>query len=75
MEPTEHCAKLRELIIDRKKPSFETSLSKQDILKTKPFFKQMNHNQQLASIKVCYSIKDTEFFFIFFTYISEFDGS
>ena len=57
MEPTEHAAKLRELIIERRKPTFERALSKQYILKVKTFLKSLNQNQQLASIKVCLELK------------------
>ena len=52
MEPTSHAAKLREIIIDRKRPSFEKALPRESILKVKPFFKNLNKCQQLASIKV-----------------------
>jgi len=44
-------AALRSFIIDRVAPEFDSSLSKQNILKTKSLFKNLNQSQQAAILK------------------------
>ena len=51
MIPNERCERLRSFIIDKRMPEFETSLSKQSILKTKNYFKKLNTSQQAAILK------------------------
>jgi hypothetical protein len=51
IEPNEHAAKLREIIIDKKKPEYEKSLPKDYILKMKPYFKNLNKHQQFSIVK------------------------
>ncbi len=43
--------KLRECIIEKRAPTFQTSLPKQDILKTKDLFKKLNQSQKAAILK------------------------
>lgn len=45
-------SRIREYIIDKKTPEFEKVLPKQNILKTKSFFKTLNQSQQAAILKV-----------------------
>lgn len=46
------CVRLRSLLIDRVKPTFEPTLPKHYILKNKPILKKLNTSQQAAVIKV-----------------------
>lgn len=52
MDSNEYSTNLREFIIDKKQPTFESGLNKDIVLKTKHLLKDLNKNQQLAVIKV-----------------------
>jgi len=49
--PSEMSAKLRSWIIDKKTPTFQATLPKQDILRTKELFKKLNQSQKAAILK------------------------
>lgn len=49
---TQKHGNLRSYIIDRVPPEFEKVLPKQDVLKTKSLFKNLNQSQQAAILKV-----------------------
>lgn len=66
MSAEDRCAKLRELIVDKRTPTFQAALPKQYVLRNKSILKKLNASQQAAVIRVnhrltlplCHTIKD-----------------